>query len=253
MAVTERRISPRFKLNLPVRFRNRTEEIDAESYSVSRHGVFVLTHHLREPGELMQLHMNLPTEASGPDGKAEVPVKMMAVVAWKLTQAEAAQRGRKPGIGFKFYMMHAKDKALWDAFIDRLELDGPALPENMVKELNESDELFAPPVRYLLRARGVDMLQKFGGAEVRVGSMFLKTPMLRKPGERVDLVLIHPNTEKEFILPTAVRKVVSEGPVLNRGIELQFLEASGSLSPRFDIFLKTGAESQCGPEFMGVF
>lgn len=252
MAVTERRISPRFKLNVPVRFGNRTEEIDAESYSVSRHGVFVLTSHLREPGELMQLSMAVPAEGEA-HGASPVPVKMMAVVAWKLSAAEAEQRGRKPGIGFKFYMMSSKDKAVWDAFIDRLELDGPALPETQVKEFNDSDSYFEPPVRYLLRARGLEMLSRFGTNELRVGNTFLKTPLLRQPGERVDLVLIHPTTEKEFVLPTAVRRVVGQGPVLDRGIELQILEGSGSLLPRFDLFLKTGAESPCEAEFQAVF
>lgn len=241
MAITERRASPRFRVALKVRFKNRAEEIDAETYSIGRHGVFVLTPHVREPGELMQLIITLPPGAVGSQSKLPVTLKMVAVVAWRLTHEEATARDRKPGNGFKFYMLSARDKDLWDQYIERLELDGPVVaPLSTDEPVVPRKDVYAGPVRYLLRARNLDALHRFGQQELMEGCTFLKTPLVRAVQERVELVLIHPDSEQEFILPAIVRRAVGSGPVTARGLELQYLEPLGGLRERFAHFVKHG-------------
>lgn len=238
MAVIERRVTPRYEVKLAVRFRSGKDVVEAQTYSISRHGIFLLTDQLRQVGELMQLYLELP---AGDDEPIQV-IRVMAVVAWTLNSAEASQRQRQPGMGMKFYVMASRDKDLWDQLLDRIEREG-AIDQNKAGLRVRRAEHEGGPMRYMLRARSMALLLRFATHELAEGETFLRTPLLRRPTEQVDLVLIHPVTEAEFILPGMVQRVHTGSPT-ERGMALSFLEPKDALLHRFELFVQNGHDSR---------
>ncbi len=253
MSTREKRLAPRFELELPVTIKTREQELTSHTMTLSRHGVFVATPHLRMAGELIQLYITLPFELV----TAAASLKMMAVVARVVTTAEAEQRHQKAGMGLKFFMVATADKEIWDAFIaglDRARKLAMARPQEAGAP-SATEREAAPvcpiplpphrqgPMRFLVRARNPEQLRQFAIRELAQGSMFLRTPLMRSLREEVEIILIHPRTEEEFPIAGLVSGLRSTGPIAERGMAIEFSRCDAPFRSQFDRFVSVGAHT----------
>jgi hypothetical protein len=94
----------------------------------------------------------------------------------------------------------------------------------------------------MMRFPDRDQLRGFVANEVERGGMFLKTPLIKEVGEKVDVLLVHPETEEEFRLDgTVVRRLIT-GPAEARGLGIFFRALSPEQNAQLAEFVESGIE-----------
>lgn len=95
---------------------------------------------------------------------------------------------------------------------------------------------------FILKLADRAALRAFVEQELERGGFFLRTHLVRELGDRIDVVLVHPETDEELhIEGTVVRRVIA-GPLETRGLGV-FLKALSSDSKRkLDAFVENGGE-----------
>ena len=94
----------------------------------------------------------------------------------------------------------------------------------------------------MLRLPDLDQLRAFVAHEVEHGGMFLKTALQKEIGEKIDFVIVHPDSDEEFCLDgTVVRRVVT-GPAPARGLGIFFRSLSAQGRQQLLEFVETGNE-----------
>lgn len=94
----------------------------------------------------------------------------------------------------------------------------------------------------MMRFPDRDQLRGFVANEVERGGMFLRSPLVKEVGEKVDVLLVHPETEEEFRLDgTVVRRVVT-GPQEARGLGIFFRALSKAQTAQLNDFVESGIE-----------
>lgn len=94
----------------------------------------------------------------------------------------------------------------------------------------------------MMRFPDRDQLRGFVANEVERGGMFLKSPLVKEVGEKVDVLLVHPETEEEFRLDgTVVRRLIT-GPVEARGLGIFFRALTPEQNAQLAEFVESGIE-----------
>lgn len=212
----ERRLSHRHKVDIPVFLHGPGKTPFGSTADVSRHGLFINTSTTRLVSELLQFWVQLPDQTF---------VKAMGLVV--RTSADGS------GVGIRLYMMDGRDKQEWDRYLDGLEahlVGQVAIPEEVIPD----EDALLP--RFLLRPRSVAHLETLAAEELSLGGMFLRTPLPRRRGERVELLVIHPVTDRSFRLTAQVAVEWKEGAVAERGNGLVFEMDPARIRDRFQRF-----------------
>lgn len=155
-------------------------------------------------------------------------MQMLGLVAHRVSRAEAAERGLRPGMGLQLFSMGQDVRERWRLLVrEEYERDPYARRIMALKEL--------PHVR--VRVPKVDHLRQFASNDLRSGQTFLRTGDLQPQGSRVLLELIHPESHELFHLEAQVGRVV-ETPLQQRGMQLHFPPVDAELQDRLDTFLQ---------------
>lgn len=164
-----------------------------------------------------------------------------------------ASQGDAPtgaGIGVEFFAIGAEVKNAWDDFITsmRVRKSGDQFSENsqnlrdmlppphvrdMLKKMREAGEIVeAPqlqrpvnqlqPVMVEVSPASTDRLRAFADRVARAQSVFLKPKHAAHLGQRVHVVLTHPDTDEEHIVYAMVERVVTDADDTYAGIQVRF-------------------------------
>jgi len=116
--------------------------------------------------------------------------------------------------------------------------------------VGDGDEPIPPePVRrraprytaaFLVRLKDQNLLKTFYTTDISTGGMFLKTPLLKRAGDVVELYLVHPETDQEFKLSGTVKRVVSEAAVTEQGLGIELDPLDDDLRWTLINFIETG-------------
>lgn len=114
----------------------------------------------------------------------------------------------------------------------------PPPPEDDLPVISGKDEGDIVMMRFPER----DQLRGFVANEVERGGMFLKSPLVKEVGEKVDVLLVHPETEEEFRLDgTVVRRIIT-GPAEARGLGIFFRALTPEQNAQLTEFVESGIE-----------
>jgi len=148
-----------------------------------------------------------------------------------------------------------KATRLEDLF-DELPNDA-ALPEQVASESPEDlsskakKQMPQAPVRrkqlryvasFMVRLKDKARLRQFYTRDIGGGGMFLKTPLLKKEGDDVQLVLIHPESDQEFRLGGTVARVSKDRVMAKRGMGIHFHPRNNTEEKALLSFIDSGAE-----------
>lgn len=237
MSALERRVAPRFNRVLPVILHGE-KDVRASTESVSRHGIFVASSVILSPTSLLRLTVELPAgEVLRPDR-----ISVTTTVAWTLEPSVANQRGRQPGMGLRFYLIGARDKDLWDAYVDQLEED-PRLSSLEPIELPQLPTQAGEPWRILLKAHTQEALEHFIWGHLHEEGVLVRAPLSGPLEQRIDLVIIHPQTDRECLVPGFISQVRGSGAPIDQGILVEVIEPLPVLHQRLLTFSITGQAS----------
>lgn len=92
------------------------------------------------------------------------------------------------------------------------------------------------------RLPDADAVRGFIESELGRGGMFLATTLVKEVGEKIDVVLVHPDTDEEFHLDGTVVRRVSSGPHEQRGLGIFFRALTPDLYAKLLAFADSGIE-----------
>lgn len=238
MPLLERRIAPRFVRFLPATLRHSGVETTGKTESVSRHGIFVACDRFLPTGSMVEVLLTLP---AGEVLRTE-QLELTATVAWALDPSLAQARGKEPGLGLRLYLIGARDKTLWDAYIEKLEAD-PRLTSLEPLALPQLQTLPDEPLHLLLKAHTQEALEHFIWGQLQEDGICLRAPLLGPLEQRIDVVIVHPHSDAECLIPGVIAAVTDHGEARVRDVRIEVLEPLAVLHQRLVGFSRTGESS----------
>jgi len=187
------------------------------SADVSRHGMFLLADDPPRERFLVKLAVELP------DG----PLEATAFVSRRVEGPE------RTGIGVQFFALSAQAKGRWDAFVSARS--GEAVEPSATQPLPADSSTF------LIKLRSVDRLIDFFERNVRSGQVQMTTPVVQEVGASVALVVIHPESEREFLFRARVTRVSRDAP---KSMDLKLEPVTEKMVSRFYGFVTTGTTTE---------
>ncbi|NOZ87871.1 MAG: PilZ domain-containing protein [Deltaproteobacteria bacterium] len=222
----DRRRAPRIKANLKIRIPRAPRAIEGKTRNVSRHGVFVDSERELPEGQLIQVELTLPEEP--------LPVPMMA----KVIRVEPGDLGAKGGFALDFYALDKGAMEAWDMFVDKLEeLDGVALSERGPSRRVSTSSFPALGVKLGLKFSSMDRMVDVYRNGIRKGELWLPKPATSKPkGQRIEIVLMHPNTRGRISLFGEIVGV-ERTPLGEKGLKVKVFPLSKSADKKLREFI----------------
>ncbi len=193
-----------------------------QTNDVSRHGLFLATPTPARERQLLILRIPLP------DGGH--PIDVMASVARSIPEDLAQERSLKAGMGVNFFALTEDNKERWERFLGSLR--GIETPKPPSPGSNRPT--------FLLQPKDQERLRLFEAREFALGSMFLRTPVLRRVGESLRLILLHPVSDEEFPLLAQVVRVSDGSGTEPKGMVLDFQTLEHGQRAAFHEFVEQG-------------
>lgn len=209
----EQRRSRRYEARLPVSVTRGRSRVLGTSRDVSRHGLFV------QPESPLPERMLLRFTIDLPDGPMDATGFVVNL--------------RKDGCGIQFFALGSSAKARWDAFVASAATGRRFEP---AQELTPREDV----ANFLVRLDDPKKLREFFERKIKSGEVFINTPLTRPPGAKVALILIHPDSEREFM----VQGSVTPSTDAHRGMTLRLDPVTPKMEARFADFVFTGQPSE---------
>ncbi|MEM1023264.1 MAG: PilZ domain-containing protein [Myxococcota bacterium] len=213
----EQRRSKRFAAELPVEVFRGGQRSSGRTKDVSRHGLFLVLD--PPPPERLLLRFTLDM----PDGALEA-------TGFVTRQVRSPQL---VGAGIQFFALASAAKARWDAYISAVSTG--TTPSSAVAPHPQDDG-----ATFLIKLKDTKRLVEFFERRMRAGQVFMNTPLARPVGSNVSLILIHPESEREFLVRGKVTKVDTS----QRGMNIEIDALTPKLEQRFHDFVQTGVPSE---------
>jgi len=207
-------------VQLSIEVRSRGLGSVCQTADVSRHGLFLATPTPARERQLLILRIPLP------DGGH--PIDVMASVARAIPEELAHERSLKPGMGVNFFALTEENKERWENYLASLR--GLEVPKPQAQGNNRPT--------FLLQPKDHERLRLFEARELALGSMFLRTPVLRRVGESLRLVLLHPVSDEEFPLLALVVRVSDGSGTEPKGMVLDFKALDRAQRTEFHEFVE---------------
>lgn len=213
----EQRRSKRYPAELPLEVFRGGQRTRGRTKDVSRHGLFILLD--PPPPERLLLRFTLDM----PDG----PLEATGFVTRQVDETGVV------GAGVQFFALASTAKARWDAYLSAVATG--TRPRTQGAPPSDDDG-----ATFLIKLKGTKQLTEFFERKLRTGQVFMTTPLTRPVGSNVSLILIHPESEREFLVRGKVTKVDAE----QRGMNIEISPLTPKLEQRFHEFVQTGQPSE---------
>jgi len=223
----EKRRAPRISSRIRSEFleKNRVEAI---TLNVSRNGIFVQTDAARPLNSLVRLKVYIP-----PDQRT---IEIFGRVARKGTFED------KSGIGIHFLELASADREAWLSYVALVEKLNAGSTDSLSPSapLPRSERRSSPrtSASFMVRFKSTQRLEEFVSQNLSEGGMFLATPVLKPVGERIQVVVIHPTSAKDFEIEAEVIRI-NEEPTEDepKGMALKFISLNQQRQAELKTFL----------------
>jgi len=204
---------------------------------ISHSGIFVRTDTPNNLRQLVQIELVLPTTGQH--------LRILAMVAHRLSVPEARMLARIPGMGLNLYGLGPAQVETWthfvDAAMDEYDESHEVTVEALAARVLEPIRRAHPRAQTLLRAQmqSVDQMYDMLTRDISEGGTFLHTDALQPVGARVQVVIVHPVDASEFNASGRVIRVV-ESPAPEKGVAVAFDPMDAAAKAQFRKFIESG-------------
>ncbi|MFH1018134.1 MAG: PilZ domain-containing protein [Pseudomonadota bacterium] len=229
---TNRRHNDRISAKIRAQIVGR-QTVETSTVNVSRNGVFLKDTAQRPVNGVVRIRLYLPPE--------QAVVNILGRVAW------SGKKSGFDGVGVQFLNLDTDARKKWIEFVAHVEnLDA----SNHSIRTDEPSREPSPPVEaerratprtlasFMVRFSSKNRLEHFMTNNLSQGGMFLRTPVLRQVGERVQVVIIHPDTEEDFEIDAEVAHVneqtTEQAP---KGMGLKFISLTPEVEKALNEFI----------------
>ncbi len=221
----ERRTSTRIASRIRVIFLEKTRT-ETTTLNVSRNGIFVQDKGERPLNSLLRLLLHPPGEESA--------IELLGRVAWKGSVEDVK------GVGVHFLKLDSDDRDRWIRFVSQVEALDALDPLAGAPEKKQTDRRSArrKMASFMVRFKTKARLDEFVSTNISSGGMFLETPVLKPEGEQVQIVIVHPDHDRDFeILAEITRVNPTKTESESKGMALKFLELTDETEKELREFL----------------
>lgn len=184
-----RRLGKRYKRKLDVELHTKAGGALVRAVDVSRHGLFLAMPNPPKENHVVLLTVHLP----------DAPFETMAIVARRVLD------GDHEGAGVKLYCLASDAKARWDHFIESISGKDVSLKPRATTASSSAS--------FLVQLESAVEIEQFFNRHVRQGQLVHVTPALKQLGAEVLLVLVHPDTQREFVVRAVVAELYPDRPM----------------------------------------
>jgi hypothetical protein len=196
--MSNRRRSERFTVALPVTLKDGKGGESTRTSNISAHGIAVFSTNARPLRQYLELDIHLPEN--------DVPITITAVVARHADKLDAGQGTNSPGLGLDFFLFDARAKQMWAQFLSELRRKGvpaaaPLIPPPAPEPLEPA---FDDTPTFIIKPRDLGRLWAFYRGEMTKGRVRIETPIIKPIGTRVELLVVHPSSQAEWVLEGSI-------------------------------------------------
>ncbi len=231
------------RVNLRVTLRHGTREMGRLAVEVNPDGIFVESPDAFPVGDVVQVTLAMPTEA---------PFVILGTIHRTVSPAEAAFFDGVPGMRLHFILLEGEVLDRWYAFLDKvahgtLPKSTPPPPRReepgLAADVLLKEGRRAAPrrdARFRVRLRDEGALNDFYTRNISRGGMFLVTNKLLPTGSKLELLVVHPVSGREFALEARVRWTSSEGGEEDRGMGVALVPRTADQEEEFIEYMHQG-------------
>ena len=231
--MSNRRRSQRTRVNLDVEYRvgRRTER--QRSANVSLHGLAIFTDIALPLKQFVEMELILPRDFGSGDQRIQVTAQVIRVVDDLKDQSGLTH----PGVCFDLHSFAGKGHGLWRRFLTsiggRVE---PVTRSNTPRPSPSAEELIA----FVVRPPDIPRLWAFYEFELGKGRSKVESPQPVADLTPVELVLVHPKTEAEWIFTGTVLSDTGKNASGTIVLEVGLHDVTPQDKDAFKQFIRTG-------------
>jgi len=219
---TEKRQSrpSRIPAQLRVEIGGKTPQ-EGYTINISQNGLLLAVPHDHEIDSFVTLKIHLPPQ--------EELFEVLGRVASKVT-AEG-----KEAIGIHFNQMATSRQSRWLEYISKVA--------SLVDSGEDSDRRqdIRMASSYVVRFKSKESAKEFLAKNLSTGGMFLATTALKKLGDKIKFVIVHPLKHETFELNAEVVRIDGQdSPDEIKGMALRFLSMTSKKKTRLKRFMESG-------------
>lgn len=189
---------------------------ETRSINISHNGLLIEAEHTHEIDTFVRLRVYTP-----PD---QQPFEVLCRVASQI------QKQGRDAIGIQFVEISPEDQKRWLEYVLKVE------KLTSGKERRKSSRL---QDAYVVRFKSRDRLEEFFTKNISSGGLFISTSSTKSLGDRVQVVLVHPESGDVFELEAEVSRLDGQGATGKpMGMALKFSDLDGRKEEALKKFLK---------------
>ena len=170
---------------------------------MSFHGLFLRTEDPHPLRELVKLRLHLPSD--------DREIELLAMAVHRIAPGST----RRAGIGVFLYGLDPMTKARWDAFVQQVRIgkhgSGPTQEIDLPVAIDKRPRTYQTELK--VRLPNVEGLIKFRDESWAKRDTTLRTELFLEPNTRVVVLLVHPDTGREFrVLGTVTQAMRTSTP-----------------------------------------
>jgi len=193
LPITGRRSEPRVEARLRVKFNQAGAFVQEYTRNISRAGVFIQTTHPKPPKERLEMKLFIP--------KGNDEILAVGEVIHIITPERASEQ-MPAGMGVRILDLKKDDENKLIEFICSILEKEACHLDRSVQDRFET--------RIKLEFKSQKRMMEEYISNISKGGNFIKTTNPRKIGEKIGLILIHPETRQELLLHGEVVRVVTK-------------------------------------------
>jgi type IV pilus assembly protein PilZ len=224
-------------IQLKIKFKDVESFIDEYTYNISKGGVFIRTANPCRLRDIVEIVLILPEE------QLEVIVKGEVV---QVVSSDMANEHLPAGMGIHILDFKKEDQERIERFVSsrlRQKTETPAIREDRRIE-----------ARLKVKFESKDKLAEEYANNISHGGIFISTNDLKQAGEKIEIILIHPDNEQELLLKGEVVHVVSEDDTkkfnIPMGMGIKFTEMDSYDKYQVDEFIKSETIRNAGKDLI---
>lgn len=225
LTASGRRSEPRVEARVRVKFNQAGSFVEEYTRNISKAGVFIETIHPNSLGEKIEMSLFIP--------KGDRKILAIGEVIHIITP-ECANEKRAPGMGVHILDLKKEDENKLIEFICSI-----LEKETKCVDRRERDRV---ETKILVEFKSQKRLTEEYISNISQGGLFITTTHPRKIGEKIGLILVHPETKDELLLHGEVTRVVSKEEAKSSnilpGMGIKFQEMGPFLEKQLDEFIQ---------------
>jgi type IV pilus assembly protein PilZ len=232
-----RRVAPRFKARLKVKFKNAEAFINEYTYNISKGGVFIRTSKPCNMRDKVEIVLIIPEQ--------ETEIVALGEVIHVVTEDKASEN-LPAGMGIQILDFKKEDQEKIEKYIqEKMQAGKDAIGRRQHERIE---------TRIRVKFESKEALVEEYVHNISHGGIFIATTKPKSVGDSISVILTHPETEQAMLLRGEVARVVSveeaQRQNIQPGMGIKFKEMDPYVKAQLDEFIQAESRRARGKDLI---